>query len=223
MDTGSFTFKGTSFQFVKNEVHASWWSFQDESQVREDLWNTDSGDLVLDIGCAYGPYSLCSLSKGASNIRAWSPNQDETSIFQKSLELNQWKDKCIIYDVGLYSNIGWLEAYSQTFSKKPFDKLLHQQRHHIFQVRTLDSYLDSLPTNLRTWIKIDVEGAEVEVLKGGIKTLQSLLPHVFVENHEFKDPGIGNRVQKLMSDFGWNHVETRPYHGVTHSLYTPPI
>jgi len=222
MTVSSFTFRGNTFKFIKNHVHASWWSFEDEAAAREDLWKVGFRSLVLDIGCAFGPYTLCALANGASNVIAWSPDGNETSVLQQSLDENRWGHRCVIHNVGLYSKEGWLDSPTQTFSTTPFDEPPLTPS-HAFQVKTLDSFLDSLPAvESDVWVKIDVEGAELEVLRGGMKTLKNLLPYVFVENHEFMDPGIGSKVQKFMEDLGWTLVETRPYHAVTHSLFSPP-
>jgi len=47
--------------------------------------------------------------------------------------------------------------------------------------------LDSLVRNLQLervcWIKMDIEGAEVEALKGATKTLQEFSPALFIEVH----------------------------------------
>jgi len=214
-------FRSYSFQFVHNDVHASWWSFEDERDVREALWGVQSGDLVLDIGCAYGSYTLPALAAGAAKVICWTPDENELALLRQSLDLNGWTDKCDIKAAGVYGKEGWLEAYTQAFSVEPFTQPF-AGLHQIFPVHPLEFWESEIPTNYqRVWMKLDVEGAELDVLQGAERLLQTLNPHIFVENHEFKAPGIGGRVREYMEGLGWSHVETRPYHSITHSLYIP--
>ena len=64
--------------------------------------------------------------------------------------------------------------------------------------------IDSLGLENIYFIKIDVEGHEVEVLKGGRETFMSQSPIVFCEMHrpELRDAGIA-----LMSELGYLHHE----------------
>ncbi|MBX9696842.1 MAG: FkbM family methyltransferase [Alphaproteobacteria bacterium] len=48
-------------------------------------------------------------------------------------------------------------------------------------VTTLDSFVDSQNLESLDFIKIDVEGHELEVLKGGVKTLKRLKPALMIE------------------------------------------
>lgn len=215
------TFRSHSFKFVHDDVHASWWSFEDERDVREALWGIGPGDLVLDIGCAYGSYTLPALAAGAAKVICWTPDENELALLRQSLELNGWQDKCDIKAAGVYGKEGWLEAYSQTFSTEPFTQSF-TGLHQIFPVHSLEYWDNDIPKDhQRVWMKLDVEGSELEVLQGAERLLKILNPHVFVENHEFKAPGIGNQVRAYMESLGWTHIETRPYHSITHSLYTP--
>ncbi len=72
---------------------------------------------------------------------------------------------------------------------------------HICQTRTLDS-LKLSPT----FIKIDVEGCEHEVLEGGIKTLRACEPVLMVERYY-----PNGRVAELLSDLGY--MEVQPWQG----------
>lgn len=208
---GHCTFKGKTFEFAQDEVHASHWTFEDEHSIRDALWDIQPGDVVLDIGCAYGSYSLCALAAGASRILAWNPNLHECELMQKSLELNGWENRCDFYYDGLYSGVGYLNDYHQSFSATPVEGS--------FPVRTLDSY--NLVISSPTWLKIDVEGAEVEVLKGAEQFIRAHKPKILVENHEFKAAGITHRVIEYLATLDYKLVQTIPYHSVSHSLLVP--
>lgn len=201
--------------------HASWFTFEDEAEVRNRHWRICEGDRVLDVGAAYGSYSLCALAMGAERVWAWSPQDTpqgiaEKTFFEESLELNGWAPRCKVFKTGIYDRTGWLDAMDQSFTDYP------RSGPDIIQVETLDNWVDREIPNLDRldWLKIDVEGAEVEVVLGGRRTISRFRPRVFVENHEFKTPGIEGRVREALQSIApYRHVMTEPHHGVSHSLY----
>jgi len=48
------------------------------------------------------------------------------------------------------------------------------------------------------WIKMDIEGAEIEALQGAKKTLERFRPVLFIEIHETLDP-----VRRFLEGFGY--------------------
>ena len=106
------TFHGHTFKhvFVKNmDWDPSWWSFDDERDVRDELWAVAPGDTIFDIGAAYGSYTLCALACGAAQVFAWSPQghpgaaTPEAEFMRESIALNGWSDRVRIFEDGLYS------------------------------------------------------------------------------------------------------------------------
>jgi len=186
----------------------SWFSHEDESDVRLRDWRVQPGDVVLDVGSSYGSYALTALASGASFARCWNYDPVENEMLRESLALNGWTGKCEIHQVGLGSVQGWHE-----------DKANLTWPGGRFRVTTLDLELPS-PGRV-DWLKLDVEGAEVEVLKGAENLLRTARPRVQVENHQFKDASIEGRVRGLLESFGYRHIRTVPYHGVSHSSYEP--
>jgi FkbM family methyltransferase len=200
--------------------HPSWYTFEDEVDVREALWNIRKGDVVFDIGAAYGSYSLTALALGAAFVYAWSPTQDagasEPQLFEASLALNGWMDQTVVYRHGLYSQSGWLNAATQEFTvEKPSELTVD----HVRVERLDDSTAGGAPDI--HWMKLDVEGAEVEVLKGAGATIRRARPVIVCENHTFKRKTLEKEVRDLLEGWGYRHVSTTPYHSVSHSLFEP--
>ena len=69
-------------------------------------------------------------------------------------------------------------------------------------------------------IKIDVECAELEVLKGGEKLLRKFKPDVLIENHTFLDANIYDSCKNFMLSLGYTEVLTMQYYSVSHSFYS---
>jgi FkbM family methyltransferase len=150
---------------------------------------------------------------GAARIICFNPNAEENGYLRKSLALNGWQDRCEIIEKGLYSKTGWLNDMSQAFSENEVPGS--------FAVWAFDDLELSVPSGVPLWVKLDVEGAEVEVLKGMTKFIGGFRPVLLIENHQFKDASIQTRVEVELARHGYTAVSHHPYHGVSHSLYRP--
>jgi FkbM family methyltransferase len=216
------SFRGHPYRIACDETspqHPSWYSFEDESIVRERSWLIEPGDVVLDVGAAYGSYTLTALACGAAHVYAWSPQgppgeTTEADMLRRSLALNGWESRCTIFEQGCYSRSGWLNPDTQAFSES----------HTPGSIRVFaldDGRTFERIGSARAWMKLDVEGAEIEVLKGATDLIGAVKPRVLVENHQFKDATIESRVRSLMESMAYRHVETVPYHSISHSVYEP--
>ncbi len=84
-----------------------------------------------------------------------------------------------------------MKLYEQSASAKYNSIMLTRARTMNYvevNTDTLDSILEQNRINHVNWIKIDVEGAEFEVLKGSTKTLSSNDISLLVEIHNIDDP-----------------------------------
>lgn len=202
--------------------HPSHWTHHDEQAVRDALWNIEPGDVILDIGAAYGSYSLSALARGAARIWAWSPQGlpgeiSQEQIFSESLTMNDWSDKVTIYgDHGLFSREGWLNCEDQTFyGMEP------EPHSDIIRVSTLDAWGKLNQPEKVDWMKLDVEGAETDIMRGGASFVRYYRPKVLVENHNFKRATIEQEIRNFLLAMNYREVQTLPHHQVTHSLYVP--
>lgn len=233
------TFKGKTFKFAcveHMEMDPSWWSFTDEDSVREEFWNVGEGDTVFDIGAAYGSYTMCALALGAQHVFAWSPQSHprdptlrDASLLRESLELNEWGSRCSIYEEGLYSKPGYLNASTQEFiplEPRPSPPP-NETNGDIIKVRPFADWYDAefsgkgFRPHGKVWVKIDTEGAEPEILKSLLRPLISpCSPNILVENHNFKRASLEQEVRDLVTSWGYREIATRPYYAVSHTFYT---
>jgi FkbM family methyltransferase len=125
------------------------------------------GDVVIDVGAAFGFYTLISSMKVGSKgkIVAIEAQPDSFEMLNHNVRLNGLTN-VVTLNYAVYSSMGKLKLYSN-YSLMP--ERSHKSKHKFVEVegRTLD-YLLSEYAQIKkvNWIKIDVEGAELEVLKG---------------------------------------------------------
>ena len=207
MEIRQKTFKGHSYKFVCNPIiHYSWWSHDDELQVREAWWDIQKDDVVFDIGAALGSYLLPALACGASYCVAFSPLEgDALGFLSKNLEVNDWQDRVKVFTSGLWSDEGWLRVFPE---EKPSEFYEHDslvpKDPFIFPVDTLDNLMKTdISVDRLDWYKIDVEGAELEVLKGSVETLTRFHPKVIIESHLFKNKDLTKLCTDFLKDLGY--------------------
>jgi FkbM family methyltransferase len=216
------TFRFAEIQGIKGYDHASAWTFEDEQQFRDRWWHPKQGETVLDIGAAFGSYALPALACGA-RVVCFSPATLDTEILQLNLVHNpEIATRCKVVRDGLYSRNGFFDPDHCVFAETPARDASGHDTTQWLKVRTLDSFLGETPGIERVdWIKIDVEGAELEVLKGGANCLRMYRPRILVENHEQHVPGIEIQVRDYLIGLSLGYVCDGPYqHGVvSHSYY----
>ncbi len=225
-----FMFRGVPFKVAHSVMEpqdGSWFSYHDEEDVRERDWDVRPGDLVLDVGAAYGSYTMCALAAGAGHVWAWSPQKytrngvPEANYMLLSAELNGWKDRVTLIPGGVYSRDGFLDCLTQEFHRERPES--PRDPADLLQVQTVDRWRASMgaPMDRLEWMKLDVEGAEASVLVGARDTISEFRPRIQVELHRFKDSNTVHDVDAVMRSLGYHCLRVTPYHGVSHGVYLP--
>lgn len=197
METHAEAFRGRAFQVARGSLHPEFSDhlMDEERDLREKYWDVKEGDVVVDVGASYGSYTLSACAMGATVV-AFEP---EPSIYRDlvaNLHLNGWYGtRAHVFDFGLWD--GEAKIPMQTYAP-------HWPAHTIsgpYDMTTLDLVASMNPDLLwkrLDWVKVDVEGAEEHVLRGGISTIRKFHPKMLVECHTFLDAGILPRVEELL-------------------------
>lgn len=194
--------------------------FSDEEEVRQRHWHIAPGDVVVDVGAGIGSYTLPALAAGAY-VFAFAPDgdptRDTTRILLDNLAANEgFSQSTSVLRCGLSSRSGWMGLCGCSYQ---FSELEPEDTATRFKVGPLDDFT----FERLDWIKIDVEGHELEVLKGAEQTLRAHRPNLLVENHQFMDSTLEGRVTAFVEDLGLGYkAETHPWHSVSHSFFKRP-
>lgn len=151
-------------------------------QLSEDFY-------MLDIGANTGYYGiLASYLFPKSNVYSFEPIKKHCDIINESVKINNIKN-LHINQIALGDkeevNVDIYNAGSGTSLIKGFTK--SDEGITKVNIQTLDSLSDNNQINKIDFIKIDVEGFELQVLKGGEKTINKNKPVLFVEICHTKD------------------------------------
>jgi FkbM family methyltransferase len=146
-----------------------------------DQFNPKRGDTVVDVGAHIGLYSLIAAKRVGSSgkVIAIEPDPENFKILKKNIFLNQLSNieplECAVYSARekLKLFLPELDQGRTIFNTVMQDRAGTSSNFLEVEANTLDNILVSIHTTEVSWIKIDVEGAELEVLKGAVKTLSS--------------------------------------------------
>jgi FkbM family methyltransferase len=146
-----------------------------------DQFNPKRGDTVVDVGAHIGLYSLIAAKRVGSSgkVVAIEPDPENFKILKKNILLNQLSNieplECAVYSARekLKLFLPELDQGRTIFNTVMQDRAGTSSNFLEVEANTLDNILGSIYTTEVSWIKIDVEGAELEVLKGAVKTLSS--------------------------------------------------
>lgn len=137
------------------------------------------GDVVLDVGAHCGVYAVKAAQMVGSGgvVIAIEPSSENLMLLQRNAQMNGLQN-IIPIQIGLWSAKTRLTlrlaamSGAHTFEHRRTDAP-YTERTEDVDVDTLDNILDDLRISKIDFIKMDIEGAEVEALKGMQDTLRA--------------------------------------------------
>jgi len=142
------------------------------------------GDVVYDIGAHVGLYTLASSVRvqAEGHVYAFEPLPRNLYYLRRHIELNRLSN-CTVVEA----------AVSDVSGSRRFDPTLHDSAGHFsshgaisVQTITLDEFLTTSGIRPPNAMKINAEGAEMEVLCGGRKMFAEYAPTLFLSTHSAK-------------------------------------
>ncbi len=137
-------------------------------------------DVVLEVGANIGYYALMEASR-CRKIYAIEPHPENVERLKRNIELNGY-DNIEVQHAGFAEKDGKLKLYTSELSNWHTAKENPGSPTDFVEVDCykIDSFAETHETP--TFIKMDVEGYELEVLRGATETLKKIR-HLFIELH----------------------------------------
>lgn len=166
--------------------------FDDREPIAE-LWERfGAGRTVVDVGASFGAYTLSALARGARTI-ALEPSDDGWPVLCANVAANFGKDALLYPDLYCQQGPGYFlrraiawgpseyprELADEVFVKHYPTDLSEVKRPGYWSLDGLLRFEDRVDC-----IKIDVEGAELGVLRGAEWVLRHFKPMLLIEDHE---------------------------------------
>ena len=206
--------------FLIHDVYTSMSSHEEDIIER---FTPKEGDIVVDIGAAFGFYTIISSKRVGTNgkVVAIEAHPANFEMLNRNIKLNQLTN-IIPLNYAVYSKETKVKLYN-TYSIMPERAGKSMNKFVEVSANTLDNLLQQEEKIFDVnWIKIDVEGGELEVLKGAHNVLSkskdiSLLIEVHGRNNyrpliEFLDSYNFNIEFEKTYEGGDKHLIVRKSH-----------
>ncbi|OLE85276.1 MAG: hypothetical protein AUF79_16775 [Crenarchaeota archaeon 13_1_20CM_2_51_8] len=162
-----------------------------------------SEGLFIDAGACYGAWAMRA-SRYYSTTIAFEPHDQTYSLLKRNLQINKIKnvialnlalsDRAGESSIYLYPSPGTHSIYSEHLGLKSTNQT------QTVQTSKLDDYSFKQPVSM---IKVDTEGAELEVLRGAMKTIRKYKPRLAIETHF---PDHSGKIRLMLPQYNWKSL-----------------
>ena len=153
--------------------------------------------VILDIGANIGNHSVYwAVKSNTKRVYSFEPVQDTFKILKKNVEINDLNNKIKIFNIGL-SNRKINGSVSFYDRRNIGGTPVKQNPNGNLSLDKLDNI--KIKENAVDFVKIDVEGHELEVLQGARETLIKYKPTVFIEAFPDSRP----KVHEYLTNLGY--------------------
>ncbi len=176
-----------------------------EKELRGWLTTPTVKDIFIDIGANRGIYTIIAPTLFEYKlVHAFEPNPEVINILQKNIELNSLLNKVTVHDYALGG-----KSETVNFECDPMHKgggRISTSKNTAQQVlvETFDEVMKNVPAWRISFIKIDTEGFEFNVLSGMEKTLREMSNNscIMIESTEL------DKVTSILNKYNFKHTSS---------------
>jgi FkbM family methyltransferase len=176
---------GQTMRLSPDVVNLNWETVEVES-YRVFAAEIAPGDLIYDVGAHFGTYTLIGVARGGPQTRvvAYEPCDLTRQYLTRHLRWNGAESQVLVRPLCCGSAVGSATFFHRPGRPEGINGLLPQDGLTPTTVRmtTLDREVEELKL-VPALIKIDVEGAELDVLKGAARVLDEHRPRMLLSLH----------------------------------------
>ena len=179
--------------------------------IYEEEYRIKPGDVVLDVGAHIGCFTLKAAKEvgPSGKVVSFEPSSENFKLLSLNVSSNN-DSNAKLFKVAVGSEPG--AAKRHLGNRKGTNSLLSdasidQVGIEEVPIRTLDSVAEELKLSKVSFLKIDVEGFELEVLKGARNILSSSHPSIAMETHDFGPSE--EELSNFLASFGYTVKKVR--------------
>lgn len=166
--------------------------------------NYFNGKVFYDVGCYLGLWSMAAFFRGARFVVGFDPYPTEYIVRNLSIFGDHYRImNCIVTDDdGLNNKDG---SFRITLDKFYTETVCIQNIKEGYNIAKNDIEKEDILGP--GFIKIDVEGTELDVLRGGQKILSKFRPHVLIESHDYMKEGRKEEIFDVFEKWDYDKPE----------------
>jgi FkbM family methyltransferase len=188
------------------------------------------GAVLLDCGANIGLFSLWALSLGVAHVVAFEPSPSNRICLERNLATAIAAGACTVVPQGLAAASGWRVLRVSNTANPGGHHLVDEARPGdlSIEVATIDETVDRLGLTRLDFVKMDVEGSEVEALRGARETIRRFRPVLGVATEHTADPfanalAVIEVVRGIDPAYDWVATSARPDRMVDGRLVMVPF
>jgi len=165
-----------------------------------------AGDVVLDCGASDGDFSRQALDAGAKLVVAVEISPASVECLRRNLAADIDAGRAIVYPKGVWDKNDTLPLNVDDQNFAANSVVFHAPGAHATlqaQLTTIDQIVHELALSRVDFIKMDIEGAEVNALHGARETLRRFRPRLAIatEHKPDDETAIPNAARAIQSDY----------------------
>jgi FkbM family methyltransferase len=146
------------------------------------------GDVVIDCGAHIGGFTSIALRSGARLVAAIEPEKANAIAFRRNFNKELQSGRVILIEKGVWDKTGTLSLHlSRTGDSHSVAIPQNAGIDQKIEVVTLDSLVETLKLPRVDFIKMDIEGAERNALRGAGRILARWRPRLAISSYHQKD------------------------------------
>ncbi|MCX7882298.1 MAG: FkbM family methyltransferase [Brevinematales bacterium] len=181
-----------------------------------ELQSLSPGEKVLDLGGNIGMVAIYMAYKVGPTGHVWvyEPDRKNQKLLQKHLELNGVTNVTLV-PCGVWNESGNLTFYEGGTYTSSFLKTNYinedPSRYDVTMVPvvSLDEEYHKYRWEKIDFIKMDIEGSEVQALEGARTLLSELSPTLLIETHQSEGKDTAGVVKEFLTSLGYTLVEKK--------------
>jgi FkbM family methyltransferase len=179
----------------------------DAKQVKFFLEKIRPGDFVLDVGGNVGQYAVffSALVAPSGKVITFEPDSQHRNVLRRNLQLNKFPTHVEVEDIALSDTAGTHSFFSRNDAMSSLVRSglgtnadSPDIREEVVTTMRLDEYLKTKELGSPDWVKIDTEGAEINILRGAREMLQSGAK-IVCELHPYAWEEFGTSYEELLT------------------------
>ena len=192
-------------QYIGNTLRHG---FEWDGWMRQDLPHiTRAGADIMDIGGNIGWNAI--MFSEYCPVHTFEPMFH--TVLNRNITQNTTRHPVTLHPYGLSDTSGtvdfWIPKRDGSVCNYGGSALTESSGHIKSQIQVQIQKLDDVYTGVPCLMKIDVEGHELQVLKGAEQTIRKHRPNLYVEIFDMDGP-----VPKFLAELGYTRLYARPEH-----------
>jgi FkbM family methyltransferase len=159
------------------------------------------GDIVLDCGAHVGTFTNKALERGAAKVVGFEPDPVNAEAYRRNFKNEIVEGRVILIEQGVWDSKGETTLTIGTTNSGTDSMVLNLPSHRATSlsamndshraiqvgVDTIDAFMNELNLPRVDFIKMDIEGAERQALKGAFGTLSRNHPRLMIDSYHRPD------------------------------------